>query len=253
MVSMGLVALHHNTMAAIGSLYQPFEVFDTPYLYENIDHLMRVTDPNTSSIMQSMSQQLIEARNVRVLYTFYFGTRHLTCDRPIYRPEDLKGVKIRAIPFPIYMTAVEGLGAIPVPIDWAETPTALATGTVNGQENPVETIVANKLYEVQKYLMLTGHIMGAEIVVMNDKAWRDLAPEFQQAIQEAAAEASKQATQWMIESEREGINLLREKGMTVIGPDEGLDIEAFKRMFGNLYKRFGEQYGEFYENIRMMK
>ena len=73
------------------------------------------------------------------------------------------------------MTAVEGLGAIPVPIDWAETPTALATGTVNGQENPVETIVANKLYEVQKYLMLTGHIMGAEIVVMNDKAWRDLA------------------------------------------------------------------------------
>jgi tripartite ATP-independent transporter DctP family solute receptor len=254
MVSMGTVALHHNTMAGIGSLYQPFEAFDTPYLYESVDHLLKVTDPQTSPIMQSLSQQLVNARNVRVLYTFYFGTRHLTCDRPIYKPEDLKGVKIRAIPFPIYMTAVEGLGAIAVPIDWAEVPTALATGAVNGQENPVNVVLANKFYETQKYLMLTGHIMGAEVVVMNEKTWQKLSPEIQQAIQEAAAEASKTATQWTIESEQNDIQALKEKGMTVIGPDEGLDIEAFRTSVRKLIQeRFGEKYGEFYEKVKAMK
>jgi hypothetical protein len=116
---------------------------------------------------------------VRVFYTFYFGTRQLTADRQVLNPKDLQGVKIRAIPFPIYMAAVEGMGAVATPVDFAELPTQLATKAVNGQENPVDTIFANKFYETQSHLMLTGHIKGAELVVFNDAAWKKLSPTLQ--------------------------------------------------------------------------
>lgn len=250
MVSTGAIAIHHNTMAAIGSLCEPFAAFDTPYLYKNVDHLLRATDPYSSPIMQELNQELIRTRGVRVLYTFYFGTRHLTCNQPIYRPEDLKGIKIRSIPFPIYTTAVEGLGAIAVPIDWAEVPTALATGIVSGQENPAETILSAKLYEVQKYLMLTGHIMGAEVVVFNEETWQKLPLSIQEKIIEAAKEVSSTATKMMLEAEAQAIQTLRGKGMIVIGPEDGLEVEAFRKSVTKLVQeRFKEKFGKIYEAI----
>jgi len=250
MVSTGAIAIHHNTMAAIGSLCEPFAAFDTPYLYKSVDHLLKATDPYSSPIMQELNQELIKTRDVRVLYTFYFGTRHLTCNKPIYKPEDLKGVKIRSIPFPIYTAAVEGLGATAVPIDWAEVPTALATGIVSGQENPVEIILSAKLYEVQKYLMLTGHIMGAEVVVFNEETWQKLPSSIQEKIMEAAREVSAAATKMMLEAEAQAIQTLKEKGMTVIGPEAGLDVEAFRKSVTKvIQERFGEKFGKIYEVI----
>ena len=125
-VSSGTVQLHHNTMAGIGSLYEPFGALDTPFMYKDVQHLMRVADPN-SPVMKKLGEGLLKARGVRVFYTFYFGTRQLTADRQVLAPKDLQGVKIRAIPFPIYMAAVEGMGAVATPVDWAEVPSALAT------------------------------------------------------------------------------------------------------------------------------
>jgi tripartite ATP-independent transporter DctP family solute receptor len=252
-VSSGVIALHHNTMAAIGSLYEDFAALDTPFLYRDVDHLLKVTDPE-SPLMQKLGAELIKRRGVRVLYCFYFGSRELTCDRPIYKPEDLNGVKIRSIPFPIYITAVEGLGAVSTPVDWAEVPTALATGAVNGQENPFHVIYANKLYELQSYLMLTNHIMGAEIVVMNEKKWQDLPADLQEKIAEVAKEMSVKATQMTLDLEAEHLQKLKDAGMTVIGPDEGLDVEAFRERTQKLVQeRFGEKYGELYNIIKAIK
>ena len=143
-VSTGTIALSHNTAGAIGSLHKPFEAFDTPFLYRDVDHLMKVVD-TSSPVMQKLNGELIEAAGVRVLYSFYFGSRNLTADRAVKSPADLDGVKIRAIPFPIYMSAVEGLGAVPIPVNWSEVPTALATGVVQGQENPVNVVLVHKL------------------------------------------------------------------------------------------------------------
>ena len=126
-VSTGTIALSHNTAAGIGSLHEPFAALDTPYLYRNIDHLMKVVDVN-SPVMKKLNEGLVSAAGVRVLYAYYFGTRQLTANKAVFQPSDLAGQKIRAIPFPIYMTAVQGLGAVPVPVDWSEVPTALATG-----------------------------------------------------------------------------------------------------------------------------
>ncbi|HTX52656.1 MAG TPA: TRAP transporter substrate-binding protein [Candidatus Baltobacteraceae bacterium] len=252
-VSQGSVQIHHNTMAGIGSLYEPFGALDTPYMYKDVQHLMRVADPN-SPVMKRLGEGLLKARGVRVFYTFYFGTRQLTADRQVLNPKDLQGVKIRAIPFPMYMAAVEGMGAVATPVDFAELATQLATKAVNGQENPVDTIFANKFFETQSHLMLTGHIMGAELVVFNDAAWKKLSPTLQGQIMEAANEVSKKATQMTLESDAAYTKQLAEKGMKVIGPKEGLDLEAFRsRVQAEVSKRFDTKFGDLYKEIRTIQ
>lgn len=252
-VSTGTTAFHHNTMAGIGSLYEPFGALDTPYLYRDVNHLLKACSAD-SPVMKKLSSELVKAKGVKVIYTFYFGTRVLTCDREIKKPKDLAGLKIRAIPFPIYMAAVEGMGAVSTPVDIAELTTALATGTVNGQENPVDVIWSFKFYETQKYLMRTDHIMGAECVVMNDKVYNDLPKDLQKAIMDAAKETSIQATKLTQDLEAQEYKNVSDKGMKIIGPKEGLDIAAFRKQVKEFVNgKFGQKYGDLYKQIDAIK
>ncbi|MBM3606179.1 MAG: TRAP transporter substrate-binding protein [Alphaproteobacteria bacterium] len=248
-VSTGSIAFSHNTAGAIGSLYAPFAAFDTPYLYRDVDHLMKVTDVG-GTVMQELNQGLVDASGTRALYAFYFGTRNLTADREAKTPADLAGVKIRSIPFPIYMATVEGLGAVPVPVDWAEVPTALATGVVNGQENPMNVLVTAKLYEVQSHLMLTGHITAAQVVMMNDDVWNDLSDPHKEAVAAAAAETRARASDAMLAAEESDLQALRDHGMTVLDEGNGLDLAAFHEgVQTRISREFDAEYGELYAKI----
>lgn len=253
MLSNGTVAFHHNTMGGIGSLYADYGVLDTPYLYKDVDHLMRVTDVN-SPIMKKLNEGAIASRNIRNMYNFFFGARQLTTNFPVYSPADLKGKKIRAIPFPIYMTAVEGMGAIATPIDWSEVPTALATGAADGQENPVGVIYANKLNDIQSNLMVTSHIMGAEGVFVNETVWQTFSDSQKTAITEAAAETAIWATNLTVESESADLQKLKDAGMNVITADDGLKVDAFRDSVKKLVdERFNDQYGALYSIIDTIK
>lgn len=248
-VSTGVIAISHNTAGGFGSLYAPFAALDTPYLYRDLEHLIKVTDIN-SPVMQSLNEGLIKSAGVRVLYCYYFGTRNLTANKEVKSPADLAGVKIRSIPFPIYTTAVEGLGAVAVPVDWSEVPTALATGVVSGQENPVNVVLSNKLYDVQSHMMLTGHVMGAQVIVINDSIWQKLTPEQQAGVAKAAEEVRAKATAAVKDQEEAELAELKKLGMTIIGPDEGLDKEAFRASVKKLVnERFSEKYGDLYKLI----
>ena len=252
-VSTGTIALSHNTAAGIGSLHEPFAALDTPYLYRDVDHLMKVVDIN-SPVMKKLNAGLIKDAGVRVLYAYYFGTRHLTTKKAVLQPADLSGLKIRAIPFPIYMTAVEGLGAIPIPVDWSEVPTALATGVVAGQENPSNVVLSSKLYEAQSHLMLTGHVMNAQVIVINEKAWQALTPALREAMTAAAADVRKRATDMVRKQETEEIAKLKELKMTVIGPEQGLKLDLFRASVGKLVEqKFAAKYAELYKAVAAVK
>ncbi len=252
-VSTGVIALSHNTAGGFGSLYGPFAALDTPYLYRDYDHLMKVTDIH-SPVMQSINDGLIKSAGVRVLYTYYFGTRQLTANKEVKSPADLAGVKIRSIPFPIYTTAVEGLGAVAVPVDWSEVPTALATGVVSGQENPVNVVLSNKLYDVQSHMMLTSHIMAAQVIVINERTWQKLSPEQQAGINKAAEEVRARASAAVKDQEQSELAELKKLGMTVIGPEDGLQIDAFRANVKNLVnERFSAMYGDLYKQIDEIK
>ena len=210
---------------------------------------MHVTDVN-SEIMKPLNEGLIAAHDVRILYTFYFGSRNLTTNSEVIKPADLEGMRIRAIPAPVYMATVTGLGAIATPIDWAEVPTALATGNAQGQENPIGIIYANKLYDVQSHIALTNHIMGAEVVVVNETVWQSLTNQQRSQITEAAAEASAYGTALTLESEQTGLQKLRDAGMIVIGPEEGLQVDAFRTSVqASVKAELGPDYADFYDMV----
>lgn len=248
-VSTGTIPISHNTAGALAPLYEPIAALDTPYLYRDVDHLMKVVDAQ-SPVMKGLNEGLIKNSGVRVLYAFYFGTRQLSCNKEIKAPADLAGMKIRAIPSPIYLTTVEGLGAAPVPVDWSEVPTALATGVVSGQENPVEVVLDNKLYEVQSHLILTGHISAAELVVINEDSWQSLGADVQAAVMKAADTTRKRASDAVRSLENKDLEALKAKGMKVVGPDEGLQLDAFRKSVKDLVnEKFGEKYGDLYKQI----
>jgi len=252
-VSTGTIALSHNTAGGIGSLHEPFAALDTPYLYRDVDHLLKVMDVD-SPVMKKLNEGLVKDAGVRVLYAYYFGTRQLTANKAIRQPADLSGLKIRAIPFPIYMTAVEGLGAVPVPVDWAEVPTALATGKVNGQENPVNVVLSSKLYETQSHMMLTSHIMNAQVIVINEKTWQKFTPAQRDAITKAAATVRRKASDMVRSQESEETDKLRQLKMTVVGPAEGLNLEAFRASVTKAVDaKFGAKYGEMYKAIAAVR
>lgn len=252
-VSTGTIALSHNTAGGIGSLHEPFAALDTPYLYRDVDHLLKVMDVD-SPVMKKLNEGLIKNAGVRVLYAYYFGTRQLTANKLVKTPADLGGQKIRAIPFPIYMTAVEGLGAVPVPVDWAEVPTALATGKVNGQENPVNVVLSSKLYETQSHMMLTSHIMNAQLIVINEGTWQKLTAAQRDQIAKAAAEVRQKASEMVRSQEAEETDKLRQLKMKVVGPGEGLDLEGFKASVNKAVNaKFAAKYGDMYKAIAAIK
>ncbi len=207
-----------------------------------------------------LNQKLIDTRNVRILYSFYFGTRELTANFPVYSPPaDLAGKKIRAIPSPpIYLAAVEGMGgAVAVPIDWSEVPVALSTGVADGQENPpVSTLVTSNIYEVQKYAMMTDHIMGSEPVVINEKVWQALSDEHKQIFSEVARETRDWASSYVQENEAKDVQTLKDKGMTIITASDGLKVDEFRSSVSKVVEeRFGGDAwgGKYYEMIHAIK
>ena len=112
-----------------------------------------------------------------VITLTYYGERHVTSNREINKPEDMKALKIRVPDAPLYTMFPRAVGANPTPIAFAEVYLALASGTVDAQENPLPTIQAKKFYEVQKHIMLTGHITDALLTIVGGPTWGKLSAE----------------------------------------------------------------------------
>ncbi len=225
----------------MADLVPELSLLDSPYMFRDFEHLRRVSG---GAVGQELGRRLIEKAGVRLLYYQYFGVRHLTTtSTPVHRPDDLKGLKIRAVPAPIQMATVEGMGAKPTPMDFAELYQGLRSGIVDGQDNPVASIYSAKFHEVQKYLILTGHIQTVGAVVVNERVYQSLSAGARAAITEAAVAAAKFGDDLVLKQEAELLGELKKAGMTAIGPAQGLDLEAFRtRVRGHVYPRFEAQW-----------
>jgi TRAP-type C4-dicarboxylate transport system substrate-binding protein len=114
--------------------------------------------------------------------------------------------------------------------------------------------VSSKLYEAQSHLMLTGHIMNPEVIVMNNRVWKKLTDEQRAAFEKAALEVREKATRMVVEQEASQLDELKKLGMTVIGPEDGLDLDAFKKNAADLVaQRFAAKYGDLYKQIEAIK
>ncbi|MBA2604141.1 MAG: TRAP transporter substrate-binding protein [Acidobacteria bacterium] len=226
---LGIIDMGHYSFAALSPFLPEIAVFNFPYLYENVDHALAATDPATSAVARELNARLIDRSNLGMIGSYFFGVRRLTTSGfPVFTPADLRGRKIRAIPIPLWIAMVQGMGAIPTPVDFSELPTALATGMVHGQENPVNTIYAARIHETQEYLMLTDHMIDINLVYMNHETLEALPPAHRRALLDAHRQAAAEVRRISEELQDSLVRKLGELGMQVISPENGLDVAAFR-------------------------
>jgi tripartite ATP-independent transporter DctP family solute receptor len=209
----------------VSSIYKNFNLFGMPFLFDSHAHSYKVLD---GAFGKELSEDFLKRTGIRLEGFADNGLRHFTnSKRPIRTPEDLKGLKIRVQPSPVFIEMVNAFGASPTAIDWSETPTALAQGTADGQENAVMTILSASLYQSQKHVTLDGHIYGQFAYMVNDRFYKGLTPVEREAVDEASKIAVKVNRDITRELDLSAKEVLSGKGMTVteLTPAE---IERFR-------------------------
>jgi tripartite ATP-independent transporter DctP family solute receptor len=151
---------------AMSTVCKPADVLNIPYMFASPTIAWDVLD---GPFGKELAEYCLKKTGLRTLAYGETGFRNFTNNkREIKTPADMKGIKFRVQPIPLYVEMVKGLGGEPTPIAWSELPNALATGVVDGQENPVGVIYNNKLHKLQKYLVLDGHVYAADFILIND-------------------------------------------------------------------------------------
>ena len=191
-------------------------VTDIPYLFPNDDIADKVMD---GPFGQKLAADFNAATGMHNLCFGEVGFRHFSSGKtPIHAPKDLTGLKIRVQETPLYVTEMKALGAQPTPIAFPELYTALQTGVVDGQENPVPTMIFAKLYEVQKHVTLDGHNYGIDWFVMSDKFYKSIPADLQKVVTDAARVACNEERKANRTFAATGSKTLAEKGVTVYSP-----------------------------------
>ena len=180
--------------------------------------------------------------NVRILGTFYYGVRQLTTtDKAVKTVADVKGMKIRVPQSAMYMAMVESWGAKATPIAFGELYLALSTHIADAQENPLATFNAQKFYEIQKYVILTQHIICPNCIFINENVWKKISPADQKIVQDVIANAIAWHDAENVKLENKLIADLQAKGVTVITPD----VESFAAVTGPYVSaKFEDKWGK---------
>jgi len=191
-------------------------VTDIPYLFPNDDVADKVMD---GPFGQKLAADFHAATNMHNLCYGEVGFRNFSSGKnPIHSPKDLAGLKIRVQETPLYITEMKALGAQPTPIAFPELYTALQTGVVDGQENPVPTMIFAKLYEVQKHVTLDRHNYGIDWFVLSDKFYKSLPADLLKVVTDAAQVACNEERKANRSFTTNGNKILAEKGVTVYTP-----------------------------------
>jgi len=172
-----------GSTATLVGITKEMALWDTPFLFNSAKEADAVLD---GPIGQKVMDKLQEKGLVGLVY-WENGFRNMTnSQRPVAKMEDLGGIKLRVMQNPVYLEAFKTLGANAIPLPFSELFSALETKTVDGQENPYNTILSSKFYEVQKYLSVTNHVYSPWIVLVSKKWWDQLSKAEQKVLLDAA-------------------------------------------------------------------
>lgn len=211
-------------------------ILDAPFLANDREHLVRILSSET---IQSIFDEMPSHMNAKALSGFYYGARYLTTSKKEIRdPESLAGMNIRVPDQKLYIDTLSKMGASATPMSFGEVFLALQQGAIDGQENPLATIAANKFDQVQNYLIKTEHIMGANALYVSTKTLEKMPKEYVAAIQEAAKETADWINEKAFETEDNYKKQLVDNGMTLI---EDVNKEAFKEATKSIYDDFDQE------------
>ena len=188
-----------------------------PFIFRDADHLIAYSK---SPVFGEMVEEFRKKTGIQILAYTYYGARQTTAQKPFTDCAGMKGLKIRVPDVPAYMATPKACGANPTPIAFAEVYLALQNGTVDAQENPLTTIEAKKFYEVQKYIILTGHIVDSLATQVAPHVWNKLSDPEKKIFTDVTQEAAAHATADIQKREGELADEFRKKGLTVTAVDK---------------------------------
>ena len=187
-----------------------------PFIFRDGDHLLAYSK---SAVFKEMIDGYREKTGIQILAYTYYGARHTTAQKPFTDCAGMKGIKIRVPDVPAYRATPESCGANPTPIAFAEVYLALQNGTVEAQENPLTTIEAKKFFEVQKHIMLTGHIVDGLVTQVGPHVWSKLSDAEKKLFSDVTQEAAAKATADIKKRESELTDEFKKKGLNIVQVD----------------------------------
>lgn len=208
----------------LAQLIPGWSIFTAGYLLRDADHQKKVFQSN---LMDDLKKQTEDKLGVKLLTVMYLGRRQINLrgDKEIKTPADMAGVKLRMPNSEAWLFLGTALGANPVPVAFPEVYTALQTGAIDGQDNPLPTNRDSKFFEVTKQIVLTSHLVDQNYIAFSKKVWDKMTKEQQATVQKAADEAAEIARQRQLKLEDELVAFFKEKGLKVYTPD----VESFRK------------------------
>lgn len=223
---------------ALSNFVPEIGVTDIPFLFRDLPHARAVLDgPIGEGILEKF-----KGRELIALAWGEQGFRHITNNRqPIEKPEDLAGLKIRTMENPVHITAFETAGAAPTPMSWPEVIPALQQGAIDGQENPLSVIVSAKLWEVQKYLTVSGHVYSPAMLIVSPSFWDSLSDDEKKIFADGALKGKEAMRAFVDNSEKNGVETAKAAGMQInVLSDE--QKAAFQKSIQSAYDGYYETY-----------
>lgn len=218
----GAIDMMAGVSSVAGKLCPEIGMLDVPFVFKDVEKGRAAFDGATGEEYAA----LFKAQGIHLVGWLENGLRHVTSNRLVRHPRDMLGLKLRVLQSKVALDSFRALGANAEPLAFNLVHEALRTGQFEAQENPIATIESIKLYEVQKYLCLTGHTYSAGMVVASPDLVEDLTPKQLMALRECARRGTAKSREAASGAERDGVGRLRAAGMTVIAD---VDKEAFAK------------------------
>lgn len=237
-VAMGTVDACLIGASSVGKLDSTFNVFNLPYLFENYAHVDAVFAGEPG---ERIRKTVWDTHHVMLLDYWESGFRHYSTNtREIKGPQDMAGQLIRIPDNPIQAATAAALGASTSTLGYKEVYLACSNGTVDGQEGPVFAFVDDNFYEVQRYMILDGHIYTAMGLMMNGDVWDQLTDDDKKIVMQAAKDAGVVEKNGIRQSEAEQVKFLKSKGMIV---NEKPNKDDWRKATAGVYEQFKDVYG----------
>ncbi len=237
----GIVEMSVMNTGILASVAKELAIFDFPFLFANEKESDALVDGPVGRRLHAK----LEDKGLVGLAYWELGYRQMTnSKRPLNKVEDIDGLKLRVIPNPINVAWVKALGANPTPMPFPEVYGGLESKAIDGQENPISVIAANKFWEVQKYVALTNHQYNPQSVIFSKKIWDTLSPAEKKILDDSADEAAKFQREQSRVAVASNLELLKKNGMTVtqFAPAEVAKLrEKMKPVIAQFSANVGEE------------
>lgn len=214
-----------------------------PYVFRSYGHW---TNFKNSDLYENLKDDISKAVGVKQLDLYNFGFRNMTGNRPLTKLEDFQKLKLRVVNFPPYSEIATVFNAIGTSLPIGDVYMGLQAGVVDAQENPLTQIVTMKFYEVQKYLMLTQHMLAVAGTIMSEQTWNSLSSEDQKIVEEVFRFEADRIDQIVRDNENALIDEVKKAGMTVV---DKIDTKPFRDRVGLVLER-NPSWVELYNQIQ---